>query len=85
MRQGRQADGRKQGKIYIVTLPVWNSTLRGREGSIPDNPDMKIFPTDGNGAPPPGLKRVGACRPTMKAGHRPGPSINSERAAGGDA
>jgi hypothetical protein len=85
MRQGRQADDRKQGKIYIVTLPVRNSALRGREGSIPDYPDMKIFLADGNGAPPPGLKRVRACRPTMKAGYRPGPPINSKGAAGGDA
>jgi hypothetical protein len=46
---------------------------------------MKVFLADGNGAPLPGLKRVRAWRPTMKTGCRPGPSINSEGAAGGDA
>jgi len=45
---------------------------------------MKVFLADGNGAPP-GLKRVGACRPTIKTGYRSGPSINSKGATGGDA
>jgi len=85
MRRGLLAGGRKRGKIYIVTLPVWNSTLRWREGSIPDYPYMKVFLADGNRTPPQGLKKVGACRSMQKAGYRPGTSVASEESAGGEA
>ncbi|HOI57105.1 MULTISPECIES: hypothetical protein [unclassified Methanoculleus] len=34
-------------KIYIAELPVWNSTLRGREVNIPGYPYMKVFLEEG--------------------------------------
>jgi len=37
-----------EAKVYINVLPVWNSTLQGREGSIPGYRCVKVFHANGN-------------------------------------
>jgi hypothetical protein len=71
-----------RAKIYIDTLPVWNSALQGREGSIPDRLYIKCFIADGDRVPPPGLKKMATRRPAAKADYRPGPSVASKETAG---
>jgi len=74
-----------RAKVYIDTLPVWSSTPRGREGSIPEYLCMKSFLADGDRISPPGLKMMEILKPAAEAGYQPGPSVMSEEVAGGEA
>jgi hypothetical protein len=42
---------RVRAKIYISVLPVWSSTLQGREGSISGYRFVKVVYSNGNRSP----------------------------------
>lgn len=70
-------------KIFIAVLPVWNSTLQGREGSISRHRLVKVFhPTGNRHLLPVESAEIG--RQAIQAGWRPGPSTGSNEAAGGE-